>query len=829
VSDPQTDADADADAGADGATPLPVRALPALLPVLPLRDTVTFPDTLTPLAVGQERSMRLVNDVLGGDRTLMMLASRRPDVEEPGPDDLYSVGVMGMVARMLKVPDGTLRILVQGAQRVRVSGWATQDPFLVARVADAPDVVTESPELTALTRNVQATFSRIVEQVPYLPEELQVAIANVEDPSALSHLIAGSLRLKTEEKQGLLEEVDVALRLRRLSEILARELDLISIGSRIQSQVQSELDKSQREYFLRQQLKAIQEELGEADEMEAEATVLREQLDAIELPEIVRRQVDRELSRLARLPPAAAEHGVIRSWLEWVAGLPWDRQTEDDLDLTHARAVLDEDHYDIDQVKQRILEFLAVRRLKPDARGSILCFVGPPGVGKTSLGRSIARALGRNFQRISVGGVRDEAEIRGHRRTYIGAMPGTVVRALRDAGSRNPLFMIDEIDKMGSDYRGDPASAMLEVLDPEQNAEFRDHYLDVPFDLSGVMFVTTANTLDTVPGPLRDRMEVIELAGYTADEKLQIARRYLVPRQVERNGLKRSKLTFSDAALKAIISDYTREAGVRNLERQIGAVARKIAREVAEGLDGAARRPAPRVNITEARARELLGRQRFFTETKRRTREPGVATGLAWTPAGGDVLFIEATSMPGSGRLTITGQLGDVMRESAQAALSYVRGHARSLAPHLPENWFATHDLHMHVPAGATPKDGPSAGITMATALTSLISDRAVRDALAMTGEITLTGQVLPIGGLKEKALAAQRNGVRTIVAPDRNAADIEEIPEHLLRRLRFVWVSEIGQVLAAALEDEPRVPVARRRSARAVAEPAGTVPAVAP
>jgi len=824
VSDPQTDV---GPSGDGAAPPLAVGALPALLPVLPLRDTVTFPDTLTPLAVGQERSMRLVNDVLGGDRTLLMLASRRPDVEEPGPDDLYSVGVMGMVARMLKVPDGTLRILVQGAQRVRVSGWATQDPYLVARVEDAPDVVAESPELIALTRNVQTTFSRIVEQVPYLPEELQVAIANVEDPSGLSHLIAGSLRLKTEEKQGLLEEVDVALRLRRLSEILARELDLISIGSRIQSQVQSELDKSQREYFLRQQLKAIQEELGEADEMEAEATELRAQLDAIELPEVVRRQVDRELARLTRLPPAAAEHGVIRSWLEWIAGLPWDRQTVDDLDLGHARGVLDEDHYDIDQVKERILEFLAVRRLKPDARGSIMCFVGPPGVGKTSLGRSIARALGRNFQRISVGGVRDEAEIRGHRRTYIGAMPGSIVRALRDAGSRNPLFMIDEIDKMGSDFRGDPASAMLEVLDPEQNADFRDHYLDVPFDLSGVMFVTTANTLDTVPGPLRDRMEVIELAGYTEDEKLQIARRYLVPRQVERNGLRRSKLTISDAALKTIISDYTREAGVRNLERQIGAVARKIARDVAERLDGDPRSAAPRVNITEARARELLGRQHYFTETKRRTREPGVATGLAWTPAGGDVLFIEATSMPGSGRLTITGQLGDVMRESAQAALSYVRGHARTLAPDLPENWFATHDLHVHVPAGATPKDGPSAGITMATALTSLISNRAIRDDLAMTGEITLTGQVLPIGGLKEKALAAQRNGIRTIVAPDRNAADIEEIPEHLRRHLSFVWVSEIGQVLAAALGDGAPAPAARRPAGPGPAEPAVRTPSV--
>jgi ATP-dependent Lon protease len=810
----------------NGDEPDPTARLPAVLPVLPLRDAVTFPETLTPLAVGQERSMQLVNDVLGGDRMLLMLASRRPELEAPGPEDLYDVGVAGVVARMLKLPDGTLRILVQGAQRVRVEGWVGEEPYLVARVREEPDVVKESTELTALTRNVQSTFSRIVEEVPYLPEELQLAITNVEDPSTLSHLIAGSLRLKTEEKQELLEQPDVSLRLRRLSEILARELDVISIGSRIQSQVQSELDQSQREYFLRQQLKAIQEELGEVDEMEAEANELRKQLDEIELPEEVRRQVDRELSRLARLPPASAEHGVIRGWLEWVASLPWDRSTEDNLDLAHAREVLDADHYDIEQVKDRILEFLAVRKLvggrESKSAGSILSFVGPPGVGKTSLGRSVASALGRSFERISAGGVRDEAEIRGHRRTYIGAMPGTIIRALRDAGSNNPLFMIDEIDKMGADWRGDPASAMLEVLDPEQNSSFRDHYLDVPFDLSRVMFITTANTLDTVPGPLLDRMEIINLAGYTEEEKLQIARRYLVPRQIERNGLRRSRLTFSDAALRTIISDYTREAGVRNLERQIGTIARKIARQVAEG-----KLAKQRVNISEKRVRELLGRPRFLSETRRRTREPGVATGLAWTPVGGDVLFIEATAMPGRGKLTITGQLGDVMRESAEAALSYVRAHIAQLAPNLPENWFAEHDLHLHVPAGATPKDGPSAGITMATALTSLMSARPVADAVAMTGEITLTGQVLPIGGLKEKALAAQRNGVRTVIAPDRNEADTEDFPPALLKDVRFVWVSEIAEVLEVALEPAGGpAPAPRRRRAAARRTAAARKPA---
>jgi ATP-dependent Lon protease len=790
------------------------RTLPRTLPVLPLRETIPLPDTLIPLAVGQDRSVALVDDVLRGNRMLVMVASRHPDNEVPGPDDLYDVGVVGAIARMIKVPDGTMRILVQGGQRVRIDRWVRETPYLVAEISELPDEVpSESAELEALMRNVQQTFSSIVESNPYLPEELQLAIANIDDPSALSHLIAGSLRLKGEEKQALLEEVDVALRLRRLVDILARELEVISIGSEIQNQVQSEIDKGQREFVLRQQLEAIRRELGEFDESAAEANELREQLDAIALPEDVRRQVDRELKRLESLPPQAAEHGVIRTYLEWIASLPWDKTTEDNLDLKHARAVLDEDHYDIEQVKDRIIEFLAVRKLKPDARGSILCFVGPPGVGKTSLGRSIARALGRKFERISAGGVRDEAEIRGHRRTYIGALPGTIIRALRDAGSKNPLFMIDEIDKMGADYRGDPASAMLEVLDPEQNSTFRDHYLDVPFDLSNVMFVTTGNTLDTIPGPLLDRMEIIQLAGYTEEEKLEIAKRYLVPRQIERNGLKKSWISFSDAALRTIIRSYTREAGVRNLERQIGTVCRKVARQAAESSNG----KPPRTTISEPRVRELLGRPPFISETKRRTRQAGVATGLAWTPVGGDVLFIEATAYAGDGKLIITGQLGDVMRESAQAALSYVRSHLSELAPGVDLEWFAEHDIHIHVPAGATPKDGPSAGITMATALVSLISGRPVRDDVAMTGEITLTGQVLPIGGLKEKALAAQRNDIHCVIAPALNERDIEDIPEHLRNDLEFLFVEEIGEVLTAALE--PRASSNGRRRSRAAAE----------
>ncbi|HEX8753742.1 MAG TPA: endopeptidase La [Solirubrobacterales bacterium] len=768
--------------------------LPDALPVLPLRDTVTFPEALTPLAVGQERSKQLVNDVLGSTRMLVMVASRDPEKDEPGPEDLYDVGVVGVVARMMKIPDGSLRILVQGTQRVRLGPYVAEQPYLVARISSLPDVLEPSAELEALTRNVQSTFSEIIEQIPYLPEELQLAVTNIDDPSALGHLIVGALRIATAEKQELLEEVDVAKRLHHLSRILARELEVIQLGTEIQSQVQSEVDKGQREFYLRQQLKAIQAELGEGDEQQAEVNELRERIEAAELPEQARKAAERELSRLEKLPPAAAEHGVIRTYLEWLVELPWAKETADNLDIAHARKVLDADHYDLEKVKDRILEYLAVRKLNPDSPGPILCFVGPPGVGKTSLGRSIAKALGREFERISVGGVRDEAEIRGHRRTYIGALPGTIVRALRDAGSKNPVFMIDEIDKMGADFRGDPASAMLEVLDPAQNDSFRDHYLDLEFDLSDVVFIATANVLDTIPGPLLDRMETIELAGYTLEEKKHIARRYLVGRQVQANGLKPSQIEFTDAALTAVIEEYTREAGVCNLERQIGTICRKVAREVAEG------KVKRKVSISGKKARELLGRRRVFAEQRRRTKEPGVATGLAWTPTGGDVLFIEATAMPGSGKLTITGQLGDVMRESAQAALSWVRGHYAAVAPKLEEGWFAEHDIHIHVPAGAVPKDGPSAGVAMTVALSSLVSGRPVRNDVAMTGEVTLTGQVLPIGGLKEKSLAAQRAGIKRVIVPERNEGDVAEIPEHELGGLEFVFVDEVSKALDVAL-----------------------------
>jgi ATP-dependent Lon protease len=771
--------------------------LPAALPVLPLKETVVFPESMTPLAIGQERSVKLIEDVVGGDRLLALVTVRDDEVEAPGWDDLYEIGTAAIVHKMIRVPDGTLRILVQGLRRIKLQGRVLDDPYLIGEFVDVPDVLVESKRVEALTRNVQTLFARIIGLVPYLPEELQIAATNVDNPSALCHLVASTLRLKTEEKQKLLELDDVEARLREVSLILNRELEVFELGTKIQSQVQSELEKGQREFYLRQQLKAIQEELGEGDPEQAEIAELRERLAAITLPEEVEKAALRELSRLEKLPSAAAEYGVIRTYIDWILTLPWDSTTADNLDLKHARAVLDEDHYDLEKVKDRILEFLAVSKLRNDVSGQILCFVGPPGVGKTSLGHSIARTLERKFVRLSVGGVRDEAEIRGHRRTYIGSMPGTIVRALRDAESKNPVLLIDEIDKMGNDFRGDPASAMLEVLDPEQNKTFRDHYLDLPFDLSKVLFVCTANTLDTIPSPLLDRMDVIQLSGYTEDEKLGIAKRYLVPKQVEAHGLAKSKLTLSDKSLRLVIREYTREAGVRNLERRIADLCRKAARQVAEGK-------APgSVRVDERRVRAWLGPRRFSGEVRKRTADPGVATGLAYTAAGGDVLFIEAQAYPGKGRLTITGQLGEVMQESAQAALSWVRSHTAELG--LPESWFTEHDVHIHVPAGAVPKDGPSAGVTIATALASLVRGEPVSDEVGMTGEITLTGQVLPIGGLREKVLAAQRVGLKRVILPRENEHDLEDLPPETRAELEFTLVDTIEEVLAVAFDGKRR------------------------
>jgi ATP-dependent Lon protease len=767
---------------------------PATLPVLPLKDTVVFPESVTPLAIGQERSIKLVEDVVSGDRVLALVTVKTPEAEQPGWDDLHEVGTAAVVHKMIKVPDGTLRILVQGVQRIRLERAVQDDPYLVGEFVELPDELPERPEVEALTRNVQNLFGRVIGLVPYLPEELQIAAANVDDPSALCNLVASTLRLKTEEKQRLLELTDVEARLRDISAILNRELEVFELGSKIQSQVQEEMEKGQREFFLRQQLKAIQDELGESDPEAAEIAELRSTLESMELPEDVRKVVDRELARLEKLPTAAAEYGVIRTYIDWIASLPWHKTTADNLDLDNAKQVLDEDHFDLEKVKERILEHLAVSKLKNDTSGPILCFVGPPGVGKTSLGQSISRALGRKFARLSVGGVRDEAEIRGHRRTYIGAMPGTIIRHLRDAESMNPVMLIDEIDKMGADFRGDPASAMLEVLDPEQNKNFRDHYLDLPFDLSKTLFICTANTLDTIPAPLLDRMDVIQLSGYTEDEKFGIAKRYLVPKQIEAHGLGGDQVTITDKALRLIIREYTREAGVRNLERRLADVLRKAARQIAEG-----KRRAKRLRIDEKRVRSALGPRRYEGEVRKRTSEPGVATGLAFTAVGGDILFFEATAYPGKGRLTITGQLGDVMQESAQAALSWVRAHAEGLG--LEPDWFREHDIHLHVPAGAVPKDGPSAGITMATAIASLVRNQPVSDDVGMTGEITLTGQVLPIGGIREKTLAAQRAGLTRIIMPRDNEPDLEELPKETKEQMEFILVDTIDQVFDNAFD----------------------------
>ena len=770
---------------------------PAALPVLPLKETVVFPQSMSPLAIGQERSVRLIDDVVAGDRLLALVTAKDASIESPTWDDIFEVGTVALVHKMIKVPDGSLRILVQGIERIKLEHRLDTDPYLLGEFSALPDVLIETPEVEALTRNVQGLFARIIGLAPYLPEELQLAAANVDDPSALCHLVASTLRtIKTGERQEILEEVDVEQRLRLVSQILNRELEVFELGSKIQSQVQSEMEKGQREYFLRQQLKAIQQELGEDDPEAAELKELREQLDALDLSEDARKAADRELGRLERLPPAAAEYGVIRTYLEWILTLPWRKYTEDNLDLDHARKVLDTDHFDLEKVKDRIIEYLAVAKLRNEISGQILCFVGPPGVGKTSLGHSIANALGRKFVRLPVGGVRDESEIRGHRRTYIGSMPGSIIRSLRDAESSNPLMLIDEIDKMGADWRGDPASAMLEVLDPEQNRSFRDHYLDLPFDLSKVLFICTANTLDTIPGALLDRMDVISLSGYTEDEKLGIAKKYLLPKQLGLHGLTRSQLTLSDKMLRTIIREYTREAGVRNLERRIADVCRKVATQIAKGK-------AQKPRVDEARLREWLGPRRFSGEVRKRVSVPGVATGLAYTAVGGDVLFIEATAYSGKGRLTITGQLGEVMQESAQAALSWVRSHTEEMG--LADDWFSTHDVHIHVPAGAVPKDGPSAGVTMATAIASLVRGEPVAADVGMTGEITLTGQVLPIGGLREKSLAAQRAGLKRVIFPRENEPDLDDLPPETRKALEFIPVDRIQEVFEAAFTGKRR------------------------
>ncbi|MBI3031109.1 MAG: endopeptidase La [Candidatus Rokubacteria bacterium] len=775
--------------------------LPDLLSILPLRDTVLFPQAVLPLAVARVPSVRLVDDALGGSRLIGVVTQLDPAVEEPEPDDLHAVGTAALIHKVLKQPDGTLRLVVQGIARFRIAEIVQREPFLRARVEE---VVEAEPaagdlEVEALTRSAANLFQKIISLSPMLPDELAGVALNIADPGRLTDVIGASLpTLGSATKQDLLETADVRRRLETLIAALTKETEVLELGSKIQSQVQSEMSKTQREYYLREQMKAIQKELGEGDERSQEIGELRQKIEAAGMSEEARKEALRELDRLAKMPPAAAEYTVARTYLDWLIALPWQKETADQLDIARARGILDEDHWGLEKVKDRILEYLAVKKIRPGGKDPILCFVGPPGVGKTSLGKSIARALGRKFVRISLGGIRDEAEIRGHRRTYIGALPGQIVQGLRRAESKNPVFMLDEVDKLGMDFRGDPASALLEVLDPEQNSTFRDHYVDVSFDLSKALFITTANILDPVPPALRDRMEVLELPGYTEEEKVAIARRHLIPKQTAEHGLGAGEqIEFIDDALRLLIRNYTREAGLRNLEREIATLCRKVARRRAEGR-------ADTVTISPEVVTEFLGAPKYLLEElEERTRVPGVAVGLAWTAAGGDILFVEASRMKGGKTLSLTGQLGDVMKESAQTALSWVRSHAPDLG--IPSNFWESSDIHLHVPAGAIPKDGPSAGVTMVTALVSLLRGRSVRPDLAMTGEITLTGRVLPVGGIKEKVLAAKRAGVKTVILPKRNEKNLlEDIPPAVRESMTFHLVESIPEAIALAFTELP-------------------------
>jgi ATP-dependent Lon protease len=771
--------------------------VPTELGLLPLRDTLLFPQAVLPLAVARESSVALVNDAVRERKVIGVVTQRDPAVDDPVESDLHKVGTLTHIHKMFKFPDGSLRLVVQGIQRFRLLQVTQYRPFVKAQVELLREEIPAEQEIQvrALAQSALGFFQRVVELSPTLADELGTLASNIQEPARLADFIAGNLSsLNTAQKQEFLETLDVKTRLERVNDVLVKDLEVLEVGSKIQSQVKNELQKNQREYYLREQMKAIQKELGESDDQQREITELREKIEAAGIPEDSRKEVIRELDRLSRMSPAAAEYTVTRTYLDWVVSLPWNKRSEGEIDLARAKEVLDNDHYDLEKVKDRILEFLAVRKMKPDIKSPILCFVGPPGVGKTSLGKSVATALGRKFHRLSLGGMRDEAEIRGHRRTYIGALPGQIIQGLRRADSKNPVVILDEVDKIGADFRGDPAAALLEVLDPEQNNTFKDHYIDLPFDLSEVLFITTANILDTVPPALRDRMEVIRLAGYTEEDKLQIARRHLIPRQLENHGLTPEQVAFGDEALVKLIREYTREAGLRNLEREIASIIRKVARRKAEGRDET-------VVLTPEKVEEFLGAPYFLREEEmdERSQAPGVATGLSWTAAGGEVLYIEASQMFGKKGLTLTGQLGDVMKESAQTALSWVRAHARQLG--IEDSFFERVDLHLHVPEGAIPKDGPSAGITLVTALVSLLTSRPVRPRVAMTGEITLSGRVLPVGGIKEKVLAAHRLGVKEVILPRRNEKAVkEDIPENVRGDVKLHLVSSIEEVLETAL-----------------------------
>jgi ATP-dependent Lon protease len=771
--------------------------VPNELSILPLRGTVLFPDLILPIMVGRKKSVKLIDEAMDSDRVIGIITQKRSEIEDPKENDLYSVGVAALILRMIRELDGSQRVIVQGISRIKIKECIQREPYFKVRSETVEEVYIQGVEVEALMMNLKNLFQRAVELAPYLTTELGTMVSNIKSPSILADLIASNLNLSTTEKQGILETFDVRDRLSKVHLLLNKEVQVLELGNKIQSQVKEDMDRTQREYYLREQLKAIKKELGELDEHSTEIKELREKIKKAKMPPEALAAAEKELDRLAKIPPASAEYTVARTYLDWLVELPWSETTEDNLDIDNAQKILDEDHYDLEKVKKRILEYLAVRKLKSDMKGPILCFVGPPGVGKTSLGKSIARTMGRKFVRISLGGVRDEAEIRGHRRTYVGALPGRIIQWIKKAGSNNPVFMLDEVDKIGMDFRGDPSSALLEVLDPEQNFSFSDHYIDVPFDLSKVMFITTANVLDPIPPALRDRMETLELPGYSEDEKMMIAKEFLIPKQINEHGLSSEFIEFQDAALQVIISSYTREAGVRNLEREIAAICRGVAKDVARGI-------MERVVLVPEKLHRFLGPVKFFLEAAERTFEPGVATGLAWTPSGGDIIFVEATKMRGEKGLTLTGQLGDVMKESAQAALAYVRSKSKGLG--IEEDFFEKNDIHIHVPAGAIPKDGPSAGITMFVALTSLLTNKAVRSDVAMTGEITLRGLVLPVGGIKEKVLAGMRAGIRTIILPKKNEKDLEEIPERIRNEMNFKFIQRMDEAIELALKHtEPR------------------------
>ncbi len=768
--------------------------IPEVLPLLPVRDVVIFPYMILPLFVGREKSIAAVDAALAKDRLIFLSTQKEVGSEDPGTEDIYPVGTLAMIMRMLKLPDGRVKILVQGLTKAQITEYLSEDPHFVVRVERTPEIQREEPplETEALMRTVRDQLAQLLNMGKGFPPEVLVVVENIEDPGSLADLISSNIGLKVSEAQSLIETFDPLERLVRVKDLLAKELELMTVQNRIQSQAKEEMGKSQREYFLREQLRAIQGELGEADPRAEDIAELRQKLEEAKMPAEAKVETEKQLRRLESMHPEAGEYSLLRTYLDWLVELPWSKATRDNLDLKKALKVLNEDHFNLEKVKERILEFLAVRKLKKELKGPVLCFVGPPGVGKTSLGKSIARALGRKFVRISLGGVRDEAEIRGHRRTYVGALPGRIIQGIKQAGTNNPVFMLDELDKVGSDFRGDPSAALLELLDPEQNHAFSDHYINLSFDLSNVMFIATANVIDQVPSALKDRLEVIRLAGYTAEEKLSIAQSYLIPRQRKASGLKQDEVRFSRNAILKVTTEYTAEAGLRNLEREIGSICRKVARRFAEGK----KRP---VQVSETAVRRFLGPPRFLPEEERREDEVGVATGLAWTAVGGEILYIEVNTMKGKGQLTLTGQLGEVMKESAQAALSYARAHAAELD--IEPEYFETHDLHVHVPAGAIPKDGPSAGVTMATALISALSGRQVSKDVAMTGEITLRGKVLTIGGLKEKVLAAVRSHIPTVIIPHRNEKDLEDIPPHVRKKVDFILARTMDDVLRAALK----------------------------